>query len=547
MKTRKSVRRFRQAFLFFLLLSLLTLCGCAQKVELAGGTVKDDIPSITAIVIPEDLEKLDSFENLVSADFSGSACYPELAAWAEAHPLVETRYTVPLPPEVTAGNTAVELDLTGIKDADADEVLEKLAFLPQLKRVDLGSEKTGLSPKAALRFFDARPDLAFSYHCDLFGKDSQLKETRLDLTKTPPDEILANLDTIACLRDLKEIRLGSDEREDAPSWDEILQLHQAAPGAVIDYSFTLFGEFLTLEDEEIDVSYRPIPDRGEEVLAAAKCMPKLKTLLMDSCGISNEDMEKIRDALPDTEVVWRINFGLNYSARTNVTKILASKPSLGGALGDADLEVFKYFTKIKYLDIGHNELITDLSFVQYMPELEVLIIAMNPLGDLSPLAQCENLEYLELFYSNTDDLSPLAELPKLKHLNVGHCPYLTDISPIYSLDLERFYLGIDLFCPVPAEQVDHYRALHPDCEVDNTAWESSEAGWRRAANLKGEDLERYMEQPYYREDRKTYAPRYALLRDQFGYDSLDYSVRWNDPTFQYMAPNGYPYGYRPLS
>ena len=53
----------------------LLLCGCAAKVELSGGTVKDNLQSITAVVTPEDLEKLDSFEQLGSADFSG--CLPE--------------------------------------------------------------------------------------------------------------------------------------------------------------------------------------------------------------------------------------------------------------------------------------------------------------------------------------------------------------------------------------------------------------------------------------------------------------------------------------
>ena len=70
--------------------------------------------------------------------------------------------------------------------------------------------------------------------------------------------------------------------------------------------------------------------------------------------------------------------------------------------------------------------------------------------------------------------------------------------------------------------------------MDNTAWESSEAGWRRAAYLEGEELEWYKQQPYYREDRITFAPRYALLRDQFGYDSLEYSVYWKDPTYRYV-------------
>ena len=513
----------------------LLLCGCAAKVELSSGTVKDNLQSITAVVTPEDLEKLDSFKQLGSADFSGSSCYAELADWAERHPLVEVAYTVAFPNGTAAENDTHELDLTGLKDADLEEALENLAYLPQLKSVNLGSDEDGLSPAGALKFREARPDLEFDYHCRLLGKDSLLDETKLDLTNVPESKIRADLDVISCLKDLKTIELGSDEEKNAPDWKLIRALEEAAPGAKMHYRFTLYDIPLTLEDEEIDLSYRYIADGWPEVLEIAECMPNLKTLLMDTCAVGNEDMAKIRDALPETEVVWRINFGGAYTARTNETRILASSPSVGGALGDRDVEVFKYFTKMKYLDIGHNELITDLSFARYMPDLEVLIVAMNPLGDLSPLADCPKLEYLELFYSMTDDLSPLAGLKNLKHLNVGHCPKLTDISPIYDLELERFYLGTFAACPVPPEQVDRYRELHPDCEVDNESWESSEGAWRRAAFLEGEELEWYKKQPYYSEERQNYAPRYALLRDQMGYDGLLYSTKWNDPTWQYVG------------
>ena len=518
-----------------LCVSAFALCGCAAKVELSGGTVKDNVQSIAAVVTPEDLDQLDGFEKLIAADFTGSTCYEELADWAKRHPEVEVTYTVMFPGDISAANNIHELDLTGLKDAEAEEAMEKQAYLPQLRSVNLGSDRDGLSPATLLQFRDACPDINFEYHCRLLGKDSVLDETTLDLTGVSPNRIRAAMDTIACLRDLKTIDLGSDESENAPPWSLIRALEKAVPDAEIHYSFTLYDVPLTLEDEEVDISYNNIGDNWPEVLEIAECMPNLKLLLMDTCGVSNENMETIRDALPDAEVVWRINFGEAYTARTNVTRILASSPSIGGALGDRDVAVFKYFTKMKYLDIGHNEQITDLSFVRYMPDLEVLIIAMNPLGDLTPLADCENLEYLELFYSMTDDLSPLAGLKNLKHLNVGHCPYLTDISPIYNLDLERFYLGAFASCPVPPEQVDHYRELHPECEVDNELWESSEGAWRRAACLEGEELEWYMQQPYYSEERKLYAPRYALLRDQMGYDGLHYSTRWDDPDYRYLG------------
>ena len=525
----------KRGLLILTVFTVLTLCGCAAKVELSSGTVKDNLQSITAVVTPEDLEKLDSFEQLGSADFTGSSCYSELSDWAARHPLVEIRYTVAFPNGAVAENNSHELDLTGLKDADLEEALENLAYLPQLKTVNLGSDRDGLSPAGMLRFRETWPELEFAYHCQLLGKDSTLDETRLDLTNVPESKIRANLDAIACMKNLKTIELGSDEEKNAPGWKLIRALREAAPDAKIRYRFTLYDIPLTLEDEEVDLSYRYIADGWPEVLEIAECMPNLKTLLMDTCAVGNEDMEKIRDALPDTEVIWRINFGGAYTARTNETRILASSPSVGGALGNSDVAVFKYFTKMKYLDIGHNELITDLSFARYMPDLEVLIIAMNPLGDLSPLADCPKLEYLELFYSMTDDLSPLAGLKNLKHLNVGHCPYLKDISPIYDLELERFYLGTFASCPVPPEQVEHYRELHPDCEVDNESWESSEGAWRRAACLEGEKLEWYKKQPYYSEERQYYAPRYALLRDQLGYDGLRYSTKWNDPTWQYVG------------
>ena len=203
----------RSGLLLLTVFTAIALCGCAAKVELSGGTVRDNIQSITAVVTPEDLEKLDSFEKLGSADFTGSGCYAELADWAARHPLVETRYTVAFPNGAVAENNAHELDLTGLKDADLEEALENLAYLPQLKTVNLGSDEDGLSPAGLRRFRERWPELEFAYHCQLLGKDSNLDETKLDLTNVPESKIRANLDTIACMENLKTIELGSDEEK----------------------------------------------------------------------------------------------------------------------------------------------------------------------------------------------------------------------------------------------------------------------------------------------------------------------------------------------
>ncbi|MBR4551100.1 MAG: hypothetical protein IKO13_02285, partial [Oscillospiraceae bacterium] len=81
----------------FLFLLCLLLCGCAKKIGLSGAEIKDSDQSIAAVVTPEDLALLDGMENLVSAGFSGSACYKEILKWSEVHPREDVRYTLPFP------------------------------------------------------------------------------------------------------------------------------------------------------------------------------------------------------------------------------------------------------------------------------------------------------------------------------------------------------------------------------------------------------------------------------------------------------------------
>ena len=63
---------------------------------------------------------------------------------------------------------------------------------------------------------------------------------------------------------------------------------------------------------------------------------------------------------------------------------------------DEMLAELKYCTKLKYVDIGHNGF-KDLSFVEYLPDLEVLILENDDVSDLSPLVHCQKLEYLDPF------------------------------------------------------------------------------------------------------------------------------------------------------
>lgn len=351
-------------------------------------------------------------------------------------------------------------------------------------------------------------------------------EESLDLSGLKHTGVQAAVEQLKALPGLKTADLG-EERENGPTWADIRALEEAAPQAAFSYRFTLYGKSFTLQDEEMDLNHIPVNDRGELVRQVIACMPRLRWLCMDSCGVSNEDMASIREDFPEIEVVWRIWFGTAYSVRTDVEKILASQPYIGGNLMSEELNrTIVYCSKLKYLDLGHNHEIRDISFVRGMPDLEVLILALNHLGDLSPLEDCPKLEYLEIFMSDVSDLTPLKDLKELRHLNMCDCFEIVDITPLYGLDLERLSFGN--YSNIPKDQIEEFKRLHPDCWVDDFSSNPSQTGWRW--NIDYDDDPEYMAKDYY---QAGIHPRYALLIEQFGYhgENSDYSYSWLDPNY----------------
>ena len=81
------------------------------------------------------------------------------------------------------------------------------------------------------------------------------------------------------------------------------------------------------------------------------------------------------------------------------------------------------------------------------------------------------------------------------------------------------------------EQVAEMQAAAPNCKIDTTTLDPTLGGWRYAdLNDKGWDTwEKY---GYFDFDLD---PRYELLREQFGYDKLEYSFSSNDPLYNGSA------------
>ena len=512
-----SLNKNKIKLLFSAALCVLLLCGCsAKKVKFPSGySFPKNADAISASLTAEELPLLDEFTQLRSLDLTGSTCYEEIMAWSAAHPNVAVRYVVPLPNGVEVDNTAAQLadgDFT-MDDSQLEEALPLLRYLPNLGAVQLGS---GCSPERALEFISAYPEIDFGYSFTLLGRSMDRDTQSLDLSDRGHTDTKELLRYLPLMTGLKTVALGSEGIADGFTWDDIYALHQARPDAVFSYNFTLFGKEFSLSDREMDLNHIAMDDEGALVLKVASCMPNLIYLDMDFCGVSDESMAAIRDALPNTEVVWRIWFGEAYSVRTNVEMILASNPGAGGELTYENTRSLKYCTKVKYLDLGHNSFLSSLDFVSYMPDLEVAILAMGSWWDARPLADCPKLEYLELQTSALNNLHPLSELENLRHLNICHCFALHDISPLYDLDLDRLWIG--RYTPVSPEQVEEMRRLHPNIEINTSTTDPTEGGWRYGDRTEWGTLPQ--------------VPRYALLHQQFKYELQPYAYYWNDPLYR---------------
>ena len=522
--------------------------------DFIGGSVPEDATQIAMVLQAGETALLDRLPALEEADLRGSSNVEEICQWAATRPEVKVLYSVSLPNGVTVDNDADSVSLAGISAEEAEPALATLAFLPALRQIDLGvgSEMAALSGSQIASLRQQFPETAILGTLNLLGKDLDPETESLDLSELGHGDVESAAATLAMLPNLKQLRLGSEEESDL-SWADVALLQKACPGVVVDYAFRRWDKDLNLSDEMLDLNHIPMDDRGAAVRELMPYMTNCKVLDMDSCGVSNEDMAVIRDENPDVDVVWRIWFGTDYSVRTNVTKILASKPSKGGVLYDSVGEQLQYCTKVRYLDLGHNFDIVDFSFVRNMPDLEVVVVSMTGIRDLSPFSSCSKLKWLEAGNCQLSDLSPLAECKELRHLNVGTNSGVNDITSLYDLELKRLWLGVG--DPVPTEQVEEMRSRHPKCEVNTTVPTGKEKDANGNNANEGYVLEywkcyqQYLaaDWEFYENNNHTFPAQrplgwWKVVFKCFQYNLQDgaYAFSWNDPKYNPHGPDVAP-------
>lgn len=429
-----------------------------------------------------------------------AACLLSLAGCAGQPPAPASPTThgqgAPRQETVSTQDPRAQVEIVELNDSElaARQLLEEADHYSSLKTISCAGDALSADTLTALA--QVFPQAELSYCVTVGTQVTPASTQELDLSGEDPAQAEAIAQSLGKLLRLSQINFLSPDGTCAWGLDALDLLRHAAPEADFLCSFDLFGQRLTSQDDRIEYVNTDI---GSEGLAQLRRMlPYLSSctyLLLDDCGVDNEEMDRLRQDFPQMKVVWRVHAG-NYSVLTD-TEIVRPGNGMGH---DRYTSVFRYCNDTLYLDIGHNDTITNIDFVECMPKLQVAIVALSGVSDLSPLANCPDLEYLETFTNRVTDLSPLASCTNLEHLNIGNLPKLSDITPLYGLTkLKRLRI-----CPgnkIPQEQIDTISALLPECDVMLEDLYPTGGGWRR--NSDG-----------------SYAQRYALLREQMGYDKL---------------------------
>ena len=314
------------------------------------------------------------------------------------------------------------LDLEGL-DMDFDVLERELSEFKNLRGVTFGDDTVRAADMEKLK--DAFPNVEFTavLTYPVSGGEFREDSEAIDVSGCPLEgDILSELSKFESLRYVDLSGTGANV-------STLIGLKKAFPDTVFHAEVELGGETFDSEVEEIDLNSKNVGD-FDLFFESTALFNNLKKLELCDCGFSNEQMEKLRGAYPDTKFVWRVYLG-KWSLRTDavVFSVLIMANDKYTPMTSDDIQVLKYCTDLQALDIGHQA-VNDLSVIgDYLTELRVLILADNQITDLSPLSKLKHLHYLEIFVNQVTDLSPLADCRELVDLNISY-NRVSDIEPL---------------------------------------------------------------------------------------------------------------------
>lgn len=475
-------------FWLLMLAFALLLTGCATKAaQTQTIATEPPIEELTMVVTEDTIGELGHYGQLKRVDLSGSTCYDAIMEYAWQHPNVEVIYTV------TLGKTQVSPDVESLTLEEGSYTFSTLRDgLPYLKNLkELSFPKTSLTQQQMDTLRQEKEGLEIEFTLEFYGQELGMETKSLDLSALTPEEMEASLPVLSQFPNIETIQLLDEEGNSQLDVAQVHALQQAVPNALLQYSFTLFGKTVSTTDERVEFRNMKLGDsREEELRQALDIMKGCQYMLLESCRFSDQVLSQLReDYRGQTKIVWRIYFARAGSCLTDRTVLRYVYN-----VTNSTVKQLKYCEDVEYVDFGHNEILSDWSWIAYMPKLKGIICSGSIIQDLTPFENCKELEFLEL--SNCGmlkDISPLAACESLKWLNISYTK-AEDLSCLDDLPLETF---VYVKPKASQEELDRFSQVHPQCLVQ---YKGNEYGYPWRYTEDGEPM-----------------PQYAHLQKVFGY------------------------------
>lgn len=295
----------------------------------------------------------------------------------------------------------------------------------------------------------------------------------LDIEESEPTSYTVTTETaeeILSLADYSSLR--EIDASQSHEYDALLALRELLPDCEIRWVYPFQGQVYSSDTEALRVSDLS----GLET--AIRYLPELKAIDLIGTGATVEDLDRFDAIRPGIDYSW--SFLLDgVRIRTDIQVYSTQRDGSNYRFTNEDLyPLLKYCRHLRALDLGHNDL-TDVSLIGNLNELEVLILADNPIADASPLGQLANLTYLEMpMCSEVPDFGFLDKLTKLRELNICYASSCTRLD--FLENMPDFSFGVFKFTNVSQEDYLQWKTRLPDAAMVlwDGEYDSYSSGWR---------------------------------------------------------------------
>ena len=438
------------------ILSRIPGCEVYWNVPFQDTAIPWDAEQITVSTLTErDIQMLKYFGKLKTLQAEGCTDYENLMQLQARRPELKVEYTVQLGAESYSPQVK-QVALSNV----APEEIPRLAYLPKLERV-LCTDSGSISE---LQAYCLEQGLEFLLSIGGKPVEADCRELTAEAVTG------AELKLLDFLPELKKLHLNQPE----VSAEELLDYQKSHPQMVITWDQEIGGQVLPYDTQLLDLSGAKITDL-DELDRKMSYFPQAQQVFLGECGLDNELLAAHREEARDRyKLVWVVSCGSKLKTRTDATTFMPVREYVY-YFNDDEAYNLRYCEDMICIDIGHMS-IHNIDFVEFMPNLQYLILAHTQLQYIDPISSCRNLKFLELDWSPVRDLSPLVGCTALEDLNLGNT--FASFEPIKQMTWLKNLWVIDCSGGTAYKMS---QAL-PDTKVQGSGAATVDSGWRDLPN-----------------------------------------------------------------